>query len=486
MAELFIHELDSSGTDRSGYLAGVMVGDTLTVDDGESVIRVTVTGPPTDYGTYWGFPYDPDAITTEPSDEEDVVISVSPGAVAVLDTIPPPTPEILGAVTSSNVQQQDGSPSTAIAVPVGYSSPPVGLTDLAEYILQSTRFPLAADPTQPDWELATQWNVVAPDGTGVLSAVIAQPSVLAATKYWLRVYAVDALANRSGPSATTQHTTADDTEGPPQPTGIILLPGMSVFGIHWDSIEVPDLAYVEVRWAVPPGNWAYARVQGTTMVVTNVNNGFAYDVELRSVDTSGNTKDAAGVSYRVSDHPDDGWVDAGSVTPTAVPGNALVWDAAIIEDVFAGNINADWISAGTLRVGGGAGNAVAITVVDSSGNVLGRWSEDGIEIFDPDNDQYKMMLDEDGLVIWAGLGTPDAYEAVRITPVGIDAASITFGSARGGHNLVQNSSFELGAFGTSAVVANVWDLTADFTATRLGSDTNITISGGTTLGMTAI
>jgi hypothetical protein len=64
-----------------------------------------------------------------------------------------------------------------------------------------------------------------------------------------------------------------------------------------------------------------------------------------------------------------------------------------------------------------------------------------------------------------------------MSPLGIDAASITFGSARGGHNLIQNSSFELGSFSQSVVNYYAWDVRADWDATRL-YEFNMTTNDG--------
>jgi hypothetical protein len=117
--------------------------------------------------------------------------------------------------------------------------------------------------------------------------------------------------------------------------------------------------------------------------------------------------------------------------------------------------------------------------------LIGRWSTDGIEVFDPTNPQYKMVIAESELTIWdlSDPGNPD--RRVHLTPLGIDAASITFGSARGGHNMILNSSFELGRFALSQVVEHNWDVAADWDATRVGSDTNVT-TGSTSLTMTSV
>ena len=100
-----------------------------------------------------------------------------------------------------------------------------------------------------------------------------------------------------------------------------------------------------------------------------------------------------------------------------------------------------------------------------------------------------MTLDESGLFIWDMADIANPYPVVSVTPLGIDASSITFGSARGGHNLVQNSSFELGAFSASATVNSIWDTGTDWNAagSRQGADINVTTPAAAgSLSMTLI
>jgi len=411
----------------------------------------------------------------------------NPGGAA--DTSPPPVPVIKGTPTSSITQQADGTPVTAISVVVGYGSPPAGLTDLAEYLLQSTRFTLASDATQPDWTLATQWAARSLDTTGTADVSIVQPGVVAATSYWLRVAAGDRANNRSAWSAATKISTVGDAIGPGQPTGVVTAAGMNVFSVRWDPSNDEDYAYTEVQWRVSPsGNWSSVQVGGTMTVVVGLTNGTLYNVRVRSVDRSGNTLDADGFTYDVADpaNSEKGWVSGADVTPAAIPGSSLVWDSATIAQVFAGKINADWILAGTLLVGQGIGtDADAIKVVDSRGNTVGRWTSlNGIEMFDPPRSadsyagrpSYKMTLDTRGLIVWDMTDPSTPIALATVGPIGIDAASITFGSARGGHNLAQNSSFELGGFAATATTTSTWDVAADWNAagSRQGADVNLT------------
>jgi len=443
-------------------------------DDGTYLLVGNIAGPPGEEG-----PEGPEGPVGPPG---------PPGGG---DSVAPPVPTVKDAI-SSTVLNGDGTAITNLVVTIGYPAPPVGLVDLDQFILESTRFALESDASVPDWARATQWVSQTADATGTLDTLVVQPQVLAATGYWLRAYAVDRSGNRQGtPSATVFTTTSEDNEAPPAPAGIVVQAGMSTIGVRWDPIEVADLAYVDVGWRESPdGNWVQVRVAGTMTVITGLVNDQPYDVRVRSVDLSGNTiLDPTAdppVTVKATD-PDAGWVDAGSATPTPLPGDALVWDEAMIEALFAGNINADWITAGTLRVGGAPGTTTAIEVYDGAGNLIGRWSDAGIEVMDPANPNYKLTIAESSLIIQDLTDPAVPFTTVSISPVGIDAASITFGSARGGHNLILNSSFETGAFSATNVVNSTWDVAADWNAanSRQGSDVNIT-TGASALTMTTV
>lgn len=416
----------------------------------------------------------------------------APPVIIPIDTTPPDAPLIRGLATLSS-QQNDGTSFTVIQATVGYASNP-GYDDLNEYIVESTRFVLPGG--QPDWTFAAVWSVPSADVTGTINSAITLAPLLPATTYFLRAAARDRSGNRSGWSATSSILSSTDSQGPPVPTGVVTAAGFQTIGVRWEPSSALDYDYTEVQWRVAPaGGWTSIRVSGTLTVVTGLTNGTTYEVRLRSVDTSGNVLRDTGVddvngnpvyeTVKVAADPNAGWVSGANATPSTVPGSSLVWDSAMIADVFAGEINADWITAGTLRVGGGSGNAVAISVFDSGGRSIGRWSTAGIEMLDPDNPGYKLVIDEASLSIYTNADTATPFRAVSLTPLGIDAASITFGSARGGHNLVQNSSFELGRWGAAATTLRTWTVAGDWNSTRLGSDTNIT-TGANDLTMTVV
>lgn len=410
------------------------------------------------------------------------------------DTTPPDPPTIKTLVTASN-QQSDGTTLTAITATVGYPSPP-GMDDLSGYTLEVTFRGLPADPTSPDWSSGTKWLGPAADRVGAIDVVINVIGILPATQYWVRASATDVNGNRSGWSGTQAIASAGDAVGPPLPTGVVAQVGHGTIGLRWTAINVLDLDYVEVQYReAPAGNWTSIRVAGTLTIITGLKNDAetpsGYEVRLRSVDTSGNVlRDTGGGVYetvKVVTDPNAGWVNvAPNPRPSALSGDSLVWSEAMFGNLFAGWINADWITAGTLHVGTQArGQANAISVFDATGAPIGSWSTNGIEVLSPSNGTYRMLIKDSSLTIWSGYGTANPIEAVRLSPLGIDAASVTFGTARGGHNLVINSSFELGRFATGTPQYHVWDNSTDWNNTRQGSDINVTTDSGS-LRMTTI
>jgi hypothetical protein len=144
--------------------------------------------------------------------------------------------------------------------------------------------------------------------------------------------------------------------------------------------------------------------------------------------------------------------------------------------LFAGHLSADWLTGGSLTVGG-QNHVDAITVINSQGQTMGTWSSDGLRILGA-NPNFYLVISESGLKIVDATNPTNPVDRVTLSPLGIDAASITFGSARGGHNLIQNSSFELGSFAQTQVAYYAWDVRADWDATRVGADVNIAVNDG--------
>jgi len=494
-------EVDRNGFNQSARLALIEVGDAIVIETGTSpavtVWRVTVTGPPVDQGGYRDIPVRwPSAI--QPVAGGDITVTLAVGGPT--DTTPPPAANfgIIGTPTGEGTVMEDGSVQVNNRGSVGYSSPPADLTDLAEVVVQATRTPRSDDLTKGDFSRATSWTAPSADKTGLLPTGVVQVGALAGAKYWWRAAAIDIAGNRQQTwSPEVSFIAGQDTVGPPPPLAgnIITAPGDSIIGVRWTPVLAEDFAYMEVRFREQPaGNWVVLQTAGTIIVVNHLKNGVTYDIQLRAVDWSGNVVDSSGVTHKANEIVGTdtvGWVAAPSTAPIQMAGGDLIWDPEDLTAVFAGHIRADWIYGGALRVGNAPEDLpypeppgpVKIEVYDSSGHLTGKWGIDGIEIFDPDNADYRMLITEASLEIFNAGAGPEPV--VSITPLGIDASSVTFGMARGGHNLIQNSSFELGSFAASATTPYTWDLQADFTASRVGSDTNLT-TGATTVTMTTI
>jgi nicotinamide mononucleotide (NMN) deamidase PncC len=423
------------------------------------------------------------------------------GPAGALDVIAPPVCVIKTLVPIEATQQEDGTVVAMLKGEVGYAVPPSGLEDLNMVIVQSTRYVRSDGTGLPDWSLSTQWNVVSEDNTGTLNTEVVQPNVLAGETYYWRATVVDIAGNIQqtwSPEVSAQ--AAADLVAPPRVGGVVIVPGMNTVGVRWDPVAAPDFDHTEVQIRTSPsGNWVSVLTGGTVVVLTGLVNGQLYDLRLRSVDTSDNTMNADGTAAKVTE-PEMGWVDHVSddptkallqATPTQLPGSALAWDSAIIGSVFAGKLSADWITTGTLGVGK-AGTSAKIEVFDANGKVMGRWDQNGIVILDPDAvtgaSRYQMKINDASLIITDLQNPAVPIDTVRITPLGIDAAAVTFGLARGGHNLVPNSSFELGAFQTAipTTVVSTWDTATEWNAagSRQGTDVNVTT--GNSLTMTAI
>ena len=425
----------------------------------------------------------------------DVWEEYSPTVIIPSDTTAP-DPPIIKLLTSLSNQQDDGTTLTVVTATVGYLAPPPGLDDLGGFTMEVTFRGLPGAPTTPDWTTGIKWLGPANDRAGAADVVITATGLLPATNYWVRVSAVDVNGNRSAWSAVQAIASAGDNVGPPLPTGVVAQVGHGTIGLRWTPINALDLDYVEVQYREAPAeNWTSIRVMGTLTIITGLKNDAAtpsgYEVRLRSVDSSGNVlRDDGGGNFttvKVATDPNAGWV---SVTPnprpTALSGDSLVWSEAMFGNLFAGWINADWITAGTLKVGTLArGQAKAIEVFDASGAPIGSWSTDGIEVLSPSNGTYRMLIKDSSLTIWSGWGTASPYEAVKLSPLGVDAASITFGTARGGHNLIINSSFELGKFAVGAPQEHLWDTASDFNTDNVYNE-NTTVDGSGQVRMTTV
>lgn len=172
-----------------------------------------------------------------------------------------------------------------------------------------------------------------------------------------------------------------------------------------------------------------------------------------------------------------GDIIAGSITTGQIAAGAIG-----ASQIAVGAITAEMISGGILVIRPIAGYTQGIRMENADGLLLAYWSPTGMKISDPADGSRYVILDAGSLKFTKNNGADGFPNA--ITPDGINASSITFGALPGGGNVASNSSFELSAF-VAVAVANLWTLTATWTASRVGSDTNVTTADSLAMtGMT--
>ena len=362
-------------------------------------------------------------------------------------------------------------------------------TDLDLYgsWVEYTSLQTAPESDIPDWDRPQKVFIPAANTKASVEGVAG------ATKYWGRAYAVDVQGNRSPLTAEVSHTTGRDTEAPPVPTAVTALPGFRGFGVSFDVAAVADLMFAEVRYAPDDGTgtapntsqWSTARVKTTAMFVSGLVGDAIYWVQVRAVDLSGNVAtsiaDPTAVDYIA--FPEAGWSAAVSVTTSLVGASDIAFNSITAAHMVAGSLDASDIGTGTLVIRPLDGFARGIEIRDAADVIIGRWDELGLKILDPLDTARYLLIDAGNLKF-----TTDAGETfpTAITPEGINASSITFGNAPGGHNLVLNSSFELAGFVAAPSTFVFTDFNQWAAANRVTAPDNITDGGAVTnLAMTA-
>ena len=271
-------------------------------------------------------------------------------------------------------------------------------------------------------------------------------NVQGVTQFWARARAADVLGNFSGYTSVVTHTTVGDTTAPPRPSPAVLTAGFKGFGASWTGGDAVDLAYYEVRWAAAAaapdaddGAWAVARSDASRTFITGLIENVLYWFEVRGVDLSGNRS---------------AWSVGTSVTPNLIGSTDIAANTITAAMIQAGALDADKIGTGTLRINTGlSGYADGIIIFNGSGQEVGRWDENGLNIREAGTSRY-VILDGGQLKFTTDDG---ATYASAVTPDGVNASAVTFGSAAGGHNLAINSSFELAAFVAASSTAMFTD-----------------------------
>lgn len=314
------------------------------------------------------------------------------------------------------------------------------------------------------------------------------------TQYWARARAVDVTGNYSDYSTTTSITTAKDNEAPGQPQDVVTAGGFKGMGLHWSPSTAADLMFVEIRYAPDDGSgtgpdtslWQIIRVRTNTVWIDGLTIGTKYWSQVRAVDFSGNTvtstSDPTAVDYL--SFPEAGWTGLAPATPVAVGAADVAFNSVLTNILAANRIDAGTIETGILRINTTDGSMADGVEIYLSGLKVGRWDETGLYIgsnaaglpTDLSASDYVRLTDA-GLTVYL-----HGVAQAAITPNGINATAVNFGALPGGHNLLQNSSFELADF-AAAPSAAAWDVAADWTATQV-SNTNAT-NGANSVTQTA-
>lgn len=420
----------------------------------------------------------------EPYPIEPVVYPPNSIPPAAVDTTPPAVPTGL-TLASDIASQSDGSKVVRLIASLTQPTD----ADLFGTYVEVTADNDGAQPPNPTWLNPATILIGSEATSGALLGARGR------TQYWARAYAVDIFGNRSDMTATVTHTSVADVDAPPIPTNFAVAAGFRGIGVRWEPVGVADLAFYELRYALDDGTgtapntatWQTLVVAVTAAFVTGLTPGQKYWAQVRAVDLSGNVRTSAADPTAVAydDNPEAGWSGLQSATAASIGAADIAANSIIASHISASGLSADVIKTGTLKVGVTAGLVDGIEVW-YNGLRIGKWDETGFYIgktaeglpADLSASDYVRITDA-GLSVYL-----DGVVQSAITPDGINASALTFGTLPGGHNLLQNSGFELADFAAAPSTYN-WDTSTEWNASRVGSDTNVTTNAGD-LSMTGV
>jgi len=304
--------------------------------------------------------------------------------------------------------------------------------------------------------------------------------------YYARAWAVDFVGTFSGRSASADVTTTavKDESAPAVPQQVQITGSVNALAVGWLPSAAGDLQFYEVRYAVDDGTgtgvggspvWTTLRARTSFIYIGSLLSEQQYWLQVRAVDSSGNVEDAGPPVMAVDyiDNPDTGWTDLVTGTTTLIEAELL--DLGIISDehISAAGLSAEVIHAGLLRVNTSDADMIDGIEIWDAGVLVGLWNETGLYIYDSADASNYVRLYEAGITVFAN-GVP----STAITPAGINASAITFGTVPGGHNILYNSSFELADYNTPANEDITWSVAADWTSSAyIESNIDATYTG---------
>ena len=294
---------------------------------------------------------------------------------------------------------------------------------------------------------------------GKESTSVAFEGALGNSIYWARAFSVDVQGNKSAYTGYVSATTIRDTTPPLIPQGIAAVGGFRGAAVSWNQTTDNDLANYQLQWSIDGVNFTNpVSVFATVVWIPGLDPGTLYTFQVQAQDLSGNLS---------------GYSTTATATPSQVGAADIAANSVTAAMIATSGLTADQILAGTLTLAPGL--ADAIKIVSGSSALLGSWDPtNGIQIFDPtDSSNYAIFSNAVLSFYQGGLLT------AQISPAGVLADSVRLGTLSGGHNLIQNSSFELAAFVTALTVVTFTDTTASpgwKAANRITALDNITES----------
>lgn len=507
---LVIGKIDNDNILRSAHLFALKVGDVIQMQWASGSMRFTVRGVPTDSGAEWvnvpvtwpvGAPLQPSPnyVLTEgtvylpgPAGPAGAPGPTGPAGPVSVDTTTPAAPNI-SALVSAVTLDANGQPlvelrATVVHPPINTDASPV--TDLFGTHVEFTgEYDVQANPI-PDATTVPNWTNAAIVLVGSTSTVAVLKGVAGNKPYWARARTRDIYGHVSGYSAPLLfHITTKDLIAPSVPSGVVATPGFKAVGLTWQASSVNDLMFNEVRYApeLTPGapdttvaTWSppALRVRTNTVVITGLpvsDPAKPFYFQVRAVDQSGNvaTSDVVPAAVDYLSNPEAGWSTLVSATPLLVGAEDMSFDTVVTNFLTSGEISAGMITSGTIKVDPTGDAADGIEVWLGTKRV-GIWDETGLYVGNnteglPDDlsSSDYVRITNAGLTVYLQ-GVPQA----AITPAGINATAINFGSLPGGMNLVKNSSFELAPFSSAVNNPKNWTVAADWSGSQVGN-TNV-------------
>lgn len=379
------------------------------------------------------------------------------------DLTPPGVPTSLALASTVGIGP-DGTP--AVILRITWVDPTD--TDLAGVLIEVTD-QIEFDGGDPVWTSSSQYYASA----GLLAYDVV--GVTASTTYYVRLRAQDVQGNRGAYTSVVSTVSALDTVAPPVPGNPQAVAGFRGAIFKWDTSTAADIDVYEVRYAVDDGSgtgpttaWATIRARATTVWISGLEPDVRYWFQVSAIDRSKNqsaftaNSAVAPVTYAV---------------PTQVGSADIAAYSISSEMIDTAGLDADVIKTGLLAIGTTDGAADGLQVFDAAATtadkMVGWWDEDGIRVYSStDKSDYVLITEASVSVVSNGV----TVTAMDVD--GINASAINFGRLSGGHNIVPNSSFEVGAFSSETSVVNS-SFTLDDQSRTSKAGAIVTIDGAT-------